>query len=90
MREVMRLCCCLWGGSFNPIIPVMKVLHTGWKGKPYQRLTGAALTDGYLRFFEPDVFVETEEGLAEKVGIKSDPIRIGERRVVKQHLLRRA
>jgi len=68
----------------------MKVLHTGWKGKPYQRLTGAALTDGYLRFFEPDVFVETEEGLAEKVGIKSDPIRIGERRVVKQHLLRRA
>ena len=83
VREVMRLCCCLWGGSFNPIIPVMKVLPAGWKGKPYQRLTGAALTDGYLRFFEPDVFVETEEGLAEKVGIKSDPIRIGERRVVK-------
>ena len=83
VREVMRLCCCLWGGSFNPIIPVMKVLPAGWKEKPYQRLSGAALTDGYLRFFEPDVFVETEEGLAETAGIKSDPIRIRDRRIIK-------
>jgi hypothetical protein len=61
----MRLCCCLWGGEFNPIIPVSRILPAAWKKEPFDRLTGANLTDGYLRFFEPDVFVEAEKGLAE-------------------------
>jgi hypothetical protein len=83
VRQVMRLCYCLWGGYFNPIIPVTKALPAVWKEEPYQRLTGTDLTDGYLHFFEPDVFVEAEEGLAERAGIKDDPIGIGAGRVIK-------
>lgn len=82
VRKVMRLCCCLWGGEFNPIIPVSRTLPSAWKKEPYDRLTGADLTDGYLRFFEPDVFVEAEKGLAEKAEIKDDHIGIEPGRVI--------
>ena len=72
IRKVMRLCCCLWGGEFNPLIPVSRTLPSAWKKAPHDRLTGTDLTEGYLRFFEPDVFVEAEKGLAEQAGIKDD------------------
>ncbi len=42
--------------------------------------TGRALADGYIDFFEPDVFVEAEPGLAKELGIVSE--RHFERRVV--------
>ena len=82
VRKVMRLCCCLWGGEFNPIIPVSRTLPAAWKKEPHDRLTGDDLTDGYLRFFEPDVFVEAEKGLAEKAGIKDDLSRLEHGRII--------
>lgn len=65
----MRLSSCLWGGSLNPIIPVCKTRPKAWSIHP-ERITGAQITRGYLRFFEPDVFVEAAAGLAEEVGIE--------------------
>jgi hypothetical protein len=65
-----RLCACLWGGRFNPIVPVAKVLPPEWKAMLPRNTTGRDLADGYIRFFEPDVFVEAEEGLADELGIE--------------------
>ena len=72
LRRIMRLCACLWGGTYNPLIPVCRALPKAWRA-PYARITGRALTQGYIRFFEPDVYVEAQPGLATECGIDTDP-----------------
>src|SRR3984893_6198658 len=69
VRGIMRACACLWGGTYNPIIPVFKKPPKEWKPDIYGRFKGPAIAKGYVRFFEPDVYVEAEVGLLEKVGL---------------------
>jgi hypothetical protein len=69
VRAIMRACACLWGGTYNPIIPVFKKPPKEWKTEIYERFKGPAIAKGYIRFFEPDVFVEAEPGLLEKAGL---------------------
>jgi hypothetical protein len=76
VRTIMRACTCLWGGVYNPIIPVFNKPPTEWKSEVYERFKGAAVAKGYVRFFEPDVYVEAEAGLLEKAGLgalRQDP-----------------
>lgn len=68
VRGIMRACTCLWGGVFNPIIPVFKRAPKEWRPEIYQRFKGTEVAKGYARFFEPDVYVETEKGLLEEAG----------------------
>ena len=72
LRKVFQICSCLWGGMYNPIIPVSRSLPVAWRRHNRGRLSGRQLAMGYIRFFEPDVFVETEPGLAQSVGIVDD------------------
>jgi hypothetical protein len=69
VRAIMRACACLWGGTYNPIIPVFKRPPKEWKPEIYKRFKGPAIAKGYARFFEPDVYVETEAGLLEEAGL---------------------
>jgi hypothetical protein len=69
VRRIMRACACLWGGVYNPIIPVFNKPPTEWKSEVYERFKGPAVAKGYVRFFEPDVYVEAEAGLLEKAGL---------------------
>lgn len=69
VRAIMRACTCLWGGTFNPIVPVFKRPPKEWKPEIYERFKGIAIAKGYVRFFEPDVYVETETGLLEEAGL---------------------
>lgn len=69
LRTIMRACACLWGGIYNPIIPVFKKPPKEWKPEIYERFKGPAIAKGYVRFFEPDVYVETEKGLLEEAGL---------------------
>lgn len=57
------------GGVYNPIIPVFRKPPKEWKAEPFERLSGLSIARGYLKFFEPDVFVEAEKGLLELVGL---------------------
>ncbi len=68
VRAIMRVCTCLWGGIYNPIIPVFKRAPKEWGPEIYQRFKGVEVAKGYARFFEPDVYVETEKGLLEEAG----------------------
>lgn len=81
IRQFMRICTCMWGGVFNPIIPVYRSRPLEWRRDPLERLTGAQVTQGYVDYFEPDTFVEAEPGLIEKSGLHAlhDPQRPGER-----------
>lgn len=68
VRTIMRACTCLWGGAFNPIIPVFKRAPKEWRPEIYRSFKGAEVAKGYARFFEPDVYVEAEKGLLEEAG----------------------
>jgi hypothetical protein len=69
VRASMRACACLWGGIYNPIIPMFKRPPKAWKPEIYKGFKGPAIARGYVRFFEPDVYVETEAGLLEEAGL---------------------
>ena len=69
VRKIMRACTCLWGGIYNPIIPVFQTLPKEWRPQKYDRIKGLGVTKRYIEFFEPDVFVESESGLLKKAGL---------------------
>lgn len=71
LSKVMRLTSCMWGGMMCPLIPVMKAIPPQWRD-PRSRLSAPEITQGYLRFFEPDIFVETASGQFELAGLEPD------------------
>jgi hypothetical protein len=81
LSKIMRLNSCLWGGIYNPIIPVCGSLPKLWK-EQVRSPTGPQLTRGYLNFFEPDVYVEASPGLASSSGLPPSFGTGFERRVV--------
>src|ERR1700730_18057955 len=82
IRRVMQVCSCLWGGAYNPIIPVCGELPERWKDSLLRSPTGDEILNGYLDFFEPDVYVESEHGLAVRAGIGDSSLNYGKPRVV--------
>jgi hypothetical protein len=69
VQEVMRYCAAVWGGVYNPFIPVFSKPPKSWASDPFDRVRGIGVAKGYIRFFEPDVYVEAEKGLLELVGL---------------------
>src|SRR5688572_14638030 len=67
--RIMRSCACVWGGRYNPIIPVFRSPPKEWRGERFESVKGLAVAKGYINFFEPDVFVEADEGLLEEAGL---------------------
>src|SRR2546425_9356820 len=47
---------CLWGGMFNPVIPVFRRAPRGWSGSLRPR-SAADIVNGYLEAFDPDILV---------------------------------
>src|SRR5260370_37794912 len=68
---IMRACTCVWGGMYNPIIPVLRSYPKEWRPEVYDRTKPGAGALGYVKFFEPDVYVEAVEGLADEAGLKA-------------------
>ena len=69
VRRFMRVCTCLWGGMYNPIIPVFRNAPSEWRPEPWERVRGYRIAEGYIEFFEPDAFVEAETGLSRLAGL---------------------
>jgi hypothetical protein len=66
--EIFRVNTCLWGGVYNPIIPYFKRVPDWWDRNGHPIETARQIVDGYLDFFEPDIIVETERGIADDFG----------------------
>jgi hypothetical protein len=81
IRLAMQICSSLWGGKYNPIIPACSTIPKHWQSPYGTDVSTIALTKGYVRFFEPDVIVESTEGLAEQFGIKSFKLEFGQKSV---------
>lgn len=71
IRKFMRSCASLWGGVYNPIIPVFRTAPSEWKPRHPESIKGYAIARGYAAFFEPDVYVEAETGLLDECGLGS-------------------
>lgn len=82
LRRVFQVCTCLWGGTFNPIIPVCSTIPEVWTDSPFPAPSPVELAKGYLNFFEPDVFVETRAGLVDQVGISKTELDFGHSRII--------
>ena len=69
IKKFMEICSCLWGGVFNPIIPIFRIPPDEWRPTVKRPMKGIDVTRGYLNFFEPDILVEAQEGYAHRIGI---------------------
>lgn len=63
---------CLWGGMFNPIIPIYKRKPKWWDNYPSKRENFKQILKGYLNYFEPDFIVECKPGLGDYFGIPKE------------------
>ena len=66
----MRACTCVWGGIYNPIIPVFRTFPREWKLEAFERYKPSDIAKGYIRFFDPDVYVVAEDELLDEVGLE--------------------
>ncbi|MGV2069044.1 hypothetical protein [Agrobacterium sp. 22-226-1] len=83
----MRISTCMWGGRYNPIIPVYRKPPKAWAGEFEGDKTGVDIARGYIRFFEPDAFVEAKPGLLAALGLESLRGAIGSLSVTLDELL---
>ena len=82
LQSVFQVCSCLWGGIYNPIIPVARAVPRPWKVNGVITSSGRELALAYIRLFEPDVYVESEPQLAAYIGISQDKVHPEFRRVL--------
>jgi hypothetical protein len=68
LERVFRINTCLWGGKYNPIIPVFASRPGWWARHGLRGETAGQIVNGYLDYFEPDVVVETVSGQAASLG----------------------
>ncbi len=73
--EIFRINTCLWGGIFNPIIPIFKAVPPWLEDEGFHFENPKQMISDYLDFFEPDFLVEAEEGLAEGFGFDPERVR---------------
>lgn len=71
IRKIMRINACLWGGVYNPIIPIFRNTPKEWREERFHNMSGRDVAEGYIKFFEPDVYVEAKDGLLNKAGLGS-------------------
>lgn len=69
IRRFLRLCTCVWGGRYNPIIPVFEETPGRWLER-LPSIRGLDIARGYIDFFEPDLLVEASPGMADRLGWK--------------------
>lgn len=74
LLEIFQINTCLWGGKFNPIIPIFGHVPKWWDRDDYKPESALQIVNGYLDAFEPDFLVEAEAGLAKGLGYDPDRI----------------
>ncbi len=73
--EIFRINTCLWGGMFNPIIPIFDSVPSWLEEEGFHFENPKQMINDYLDFFEPDFLVEAEEELAEGFGFDPERVR---------------
>lgn len=69
LKKIFQINTCIWGGTFNPVIPFFSSRPVWWDRNGGLREDPTQITKGYIKFFKPDFIVETERGTAKKFGV---------------------
>ena len=65
LRRVIQVNTSLWGGRYNPIIPVYRA-KPKW-ARQDRELSARTIITGYVDAFEPDFLIETNDKIAESI-----------------------
>jgi len=57
LMEAIEINTFLWGGAFNPIIPIFKRRPKVWQDRPFRDLNSKKILAGYLDAYDPDYVV---------------------------------
>lgn len=57
LHKAIQINSSLWGGAFNPIIPLYRRAPSGWKSYPGEKVSVRNRALGYVRAFDPDILV---------------------------------
>jgi hypothetical protein len=58
VREAIKISSTLWGGSYNPIIPLYKKMPKTWREGPIKAPEPKKVILGYIDSFDPDILVQ--------------------------------
>lgn len=58
IREAIQINSTLWGGIYNPIIPIYKRMPPAWREKPFSAPKAESVIKGYIDAFDPDILVQ--------------------------------
>src|SRR5258708_10815737 len=58
LRKAIQVNSTLWGGAYNPIIPLYARPLKTWKDYPGQKIAMKDRVAGYVRAFDPDILVD--------------------------------
>lgn len=73
VQRVFETNTCLWGGKYNPIVPMLSSVPEWWD-RHGNHETAEQIVNGYLDYFEPDMLVETRPGQAAALGFHKDRV----------------
>src|ERR1700676_1658372 len=74
LHKCVQINSSLWGGSYNPIIPLHSRAPKAWRLYPGQNLSLTNRVLGYIRAFDPDVFVSVGRALPQYLQNLGRPI----------------
>jgi hypothetical protein len=71
VQQVMTVNTALWGGSFNPLIPVL-ARKPRWDVAPLPAPSAKQITRGYMSCWQPDLLVNAVPGISDLDGDATD------------------
>jgi hypothetical protein len=62
LRDAIQVNSTLWGGVYNPIIPIYSRAPAAWRHYPAEKISIEKRITGYIRAFDPDLLVDCTNG----------------------------
>jgi hypothetical protein len=62
LHKAIQINSTLWGGAYNPIIPLYAQSPKAWKEYPRHKIAMKGRVTGYIRAFDPDILVDCTGG----------------------------
>lgn len=67
IREAIQINSTLWGGSYNPIIPIYSRMPQAWGDKPLPAPKAETVIKGYIDAFDPDILIQYTKELPDYI-----------------------
>jgi hypothetical protein len=74
LRKAIQINSTLWGGAYNPIVPLYHRAPEAWRLHPTEKISIEKRVLGYLRAFDPDFIVGDAKQFPKFVASPSRPI----------------